>query len=336
MAEAQRALREGDGAEARGWLETAAEQAASGRPDHQALTLSNLGLALRKLGEWKGAISCYERSLRLAQASWLQGRVSNNLALLEHRLGRLPQARRRYTEALALCSAEPEDRLGVARVCVNLAWLHLQSDRATQAETLLKRARGLLPADASAEASRLEARFHLAATRLAAGQKKLAKAELEALQAFRAAQRLGSDEPWLQALVRAVLADVYSRQAAEQLGHELTRKDGERKRDRADELLVEVAARTPFEPGHPCYEAVDLLWLRAEHQVRMGRWEQADEELRRLLLTTVDMDGLDPAVTVRCWDRAAHVLRQLDQHELAAEAVRQGQLAAGLKPSAAG
>lgn len=306
------------------WLERALEQCQDLEPNRRALTLNNLGLMFRRIGDWEQALACYEQALQCAVEEWLRGRVVANLAVLEHRRGNLNQARKRYSEALSACES---DELATARVCINFSWLHLQQERTVQAETLLKRARALT--QNHPEEPTMECRLHLGNARLALAQKRLSKAEMEVLQAIRGAQKLDYFEPILHAQARAALANVYSLQASEQLDNPGTAADGEQRRQQADTLFEESLILLQDWGQKLSFEYVDASSLQVDHFIRMKQWERAEEALQTLLSLVSEMTGLDPQVRAGAWERAGTVLRQLGKSDLAREAVAEWQKITG-------
>jgi tetratricopeptide (TPR) repeat protein len=302
------------------WLERALEDCAHMEPNRRALTLNNLGLMFRRIGDWQQAIACYEQAMLAVQEDWLKGRIIANWAVLEHRQGRLNEARRRYSEALTICGA---DELAVARVCINFSWLHLQQERTVQAETLLKRARSLT--QNHPEDPVMQSRLHLGAARLALHQKRLAKAEMEVLQGIRLAQKLDYFEPVLHAQARAALGNVYSLQAVEQLDQPTTQKDGEQRRGQAQVLFQESLMLLLDWGQKLSYEFVDAAALQVDHFIRLQMWNDAEIALQEALSVVTEMTGLDPQIRAGTWERAAKVLVQLGKHELAKRALKEFQ-----------
>jgi tetratricopeptide (TPR) repeat protein len=285
--------------------------------------MNNLGVLFRRMHDADQAVSCFEQALDGCEEPWLRGRIFSNWAVLEHRRGQLTVARRCYQDALNCCSEPPEDELAVARICLNFAWLHLQQDRQVQADTLLKRARLLV--QQHPEDSLLECRLHLGLARSAQVQKRLAKAEIEILQAIRVAQKLGYFEPIVHSQARARLADCYSLQALGQLDNPDTVKDGQERSQQA-EILFSEALSILVDWGHRhSFEYVETLSLQVDHWVRTRQWHPADESLQRLLAMVTEMTTLETTFKARAWERAALVLRQLEQFELADLATQQFQ-----------
>ena len=297
------------------WLEQALRDCEHQAPDRRSLVMNNLGVLFRRVHDADSAVSCFEKALDGCQEAWLRGRIFANWAVLEHRRGQLIPARRYYQDALLCCSEPVEDELAVPRICLNFAWLHLQQDREVQADTLLKRARLLV--QKHPDDHLLECRLHLGLARLAQSQKRLAKAEVEILQAVRVAQKLGYFEPIVHSQARASLAHCYSLQAEEQLANSDTHQDGQERRDQAETLFTESLALLQDWGHRHSFEYVETLSLQVDHFMRMKLWAQAEEVLQKLLAMVTEMQTLETSIRVSAWERAAAVLRQLEQFELA-------------------
>jgi tetratricopeptide (TPR) repeat protein len=319
----------------RQWLEHALREATSEGPARQALVLNNLGVFYRRLHEPRRAEECFEKAWSLAQsrcgaqAQTLQGRILANWAVLDHRQGRLIEARRRYQDSLLMCSEPVEDELAVARICLNLSWLHLQQDRLAQATTLLNRARGV--AQKYPRELQLWAYLHLGSGRLALAEKRLAKAEMETLLAVRQSQKLAHFDPLLQAQTRAALANVYSLQARTQLDLAETNREGLSKSEEADRLFCQALDMLDDWGVPISFEYLESLSLRVDHLIRVQKFSLAEQQLQRLLVMLTEMDNLDPAFQMRAWERAAEVLARLGQTEMAAAARLQCEALSGKK-----
>lgn len=300
------------------WLGRALDQSPLEDSEQRSLVLNNLGVHYRRFHRLDRARECFEKAFYWSETPWLRGRILANWAVLEHRGGDLKSARKRYQEALLLCSEYAEDPLAVARICVNLAWLHLQQDRAVQTESLLKRAKGLI--SDFPEEIQLESRIWLGFGRLDLTQKRLAKAEAAVLSALRAAQRMNSFDPLLHAQARAGLAQVFSHQAEGLLDGRDTHGAGLEKAAQAEGLFGE-AEDLLEDSGLPVnFERLDLLGLHIDHYIRVKAWSKAEVPLQRLLGLVEKMPFLDPTLRSRVWEKAAEVLRRLEQRELAAAA----------------
>lgn len=297
------------------WLEQALLECQSQDPARRCLVYNNMGVLFRRVHDTEQAVHCFEQALEGCEEPWLRGRIFANWAVLEHRGGNLTAARRYYQDALNCCSEPVEDELAVARICLNFAWLHLQQDRFLQADSLLKRARALV--QNHPEDSLLECRLHLGLARSAQAQKRLAKAEQEVLQAIRVAQKLGFFEPIVNSQARSALAHCYSLQALGQLDNPDTCKDGRERCEHA-EVLFEEALTLLSDWGHRLsFEYVEAVSLHVDHWIRMKKWVQAEESLQKLLAMVNEMKTLETGFKASAWERAALVLRQLDQKELA-------------------
>ena len=303
------------------WLEQALRDCENQDPHRRCLVMNNMGVLFRRLHDTDQAVHCFERALEGCQEPWLRGRIFANWAVLEHRRGQLNQARRYYQDALTGCSEPPEDELAAARICLNFAWLHLQQDRQVQADTLLKRARQLV--QLHPEDSLLECRLHLGLARSAQAQKRLAKAEIEILQSIRVAQKLGYFEPIVHSQARASLANCYSLQAVSQLDNPDTRQDGVERSQQAEVLFAEALSLLVDWGHRHSFEYVEAISLQVDHWIRMKQWQQAEDSLQKLLAMVTEMTTLETTFKASAWERAALVLRQLEQHELADLAVQQ-------------
>ena len=289
-------------------------------PVKRCLLLNNLGIYHRKSGDPEKAVRFFEQALQECSTSWLRGRIFANWGVLEHHRGNLVAARRLYQDALNCCSQPVEDEKAVARLCINFARLHIQQDRTVQADTLLRRARGLVakyPDDAM-----LECRLHLALGRAAMAGKRLSKAEVDFTQAIRVVQKLDYFEPVLLAQTRAALADCYSIQAFAQMDGAATQKDGRDRIDEAENLFGEALDLLDDAEQGRGLEYIETLSLAVDHSVRTGRWETAEMRVQKLLELVTATEHLEIGLRISAWERATQILRQVGKTELAERAQR--------------
>lgn len=289
-------------------------------PLKRCLLLNNMGVYHRKNGNPEKAVRFFEQALQSCEPSWLRGRIFANWGVLEHRRGNLVVARRLYQDALNCCSQPVEDEKAVVRLCINFAWLHVQQDRAVQADTLLRRARGLVakyPDDAM-----LECRYHLAMGRSAVAGKRLAKAEVDFVQAIRVVQKLDFFEPVLLAQCRAALANCYSVQAFGQLDASDTKRDGIERGEQAENLFQEALELLECADQSSSLEYIETLSLAVDHSIRTGDWEQAEQRVQRLLELVTALEHLEIGLRISAWERATQILRQVGKTQLAERAQR--------------
>ncbi|MBX3166496.1 MAG: tetratricopeptide repeat protein [Candidatus Eremiobacteraeota bacterium] len=289
-------------------------------PVKRCLLLNNLGLYHRKNGNPEKAARFFEQALQDCQPSWLRGRIFANWGVLEHRRGNLVAARRLYQDALNCCSQPVEDEKAVVRLCINFARLHVQQDRGVQADTLLRRARGLVakyPDDAM-----LECRYHLAMGRAAMAGRRLAKAEVDFVQAIRVVQKLDYFEPVLLAQCRSELANCYSLQAFGQLDVSETKKDGLERGDQAENLFCEALELLEGAEQSQSLEYIEALSLAMDHSVRTGQWENAETRVQKLLERVTATEHLEIGIRISAWERATLILRQVGKPQLAERAQR--------------
>jgi len=285
----------------------------------RAVVLNNLGMLFRKIADLDQAEACFEQALECQPEAGLAGRIRANWAVLQHRRGHFRAARKLYQEALVLCSEPSEDELAVARICLNFSWLHLQQGRKAQAETMIKRARGIVQSLPEQEV--LQSRLHLGLGRCALEQGRLTKAEVELLQAIRVAQRMRQFDPIIHSQARALLAQIYSRQAVEQLAQKHTEQDGQKRCNQAEMLFVESLMMLDDWGQKLTLEYAENLSLQVDHWIRLQDWERAEIWLQKLLLLAGEMKSLDAQMKASAWERASKVLHQLHKHELAAQAL---------------
>ena len=301
------------------WLKHAMPECQSD-PVKRCLLLNNMGVYHRKNGNPDKAVRFFEQALQDCEPSWLRGRIFSNWGVLEHRRGNLVAARRLYQDALNCCSQPVEDEKAVVRLCINFAWLHVQQDRGVQADTLLRRARGLVarfPDDAM-----LECRYHLAMGRSAMAGKRLAKAEVDFVQAIRVVQKLDFFEPVLLAQCRAALANCYSVQAFGQLDASDTKRDGLERGDQAENLFQEALELLEGADQANSLEYVEALSLAVDHSIRTGHWEEAESRVQRLLELVTALEHLEIGLRISAWERATHILRQVGKTQLSERAQR--------------
>ncbi|ODT57099.1 hypothetical protein ABS71_20695 [bacterium SCN 62-11] len=279
-----------------------------------------MGVYHRKTGTPETAVRFFEQALQDCDPSWLRGRVFANWGVLEHRRGNLVAARRLYQDALNCCSQPLEDEKAVVRLCINFAWLHVQQDRGVQADTLLRRARSLMakyPDDAM-----LECRYHLAMGRAAMAGKRLAKAEVDFVQAIRVVQKLDFFEPVLLAQCRAALANCYSVQAFGQLDGSETRRDGMERGEQAENLFQEAFELLEGADQADSLEAIEALSLAVDHSIRTAHWEAAETRVQKLLELVTALEHLEIGLRISAWERATQILRQVGKSQLAERAQR--------------
>lgn len=309
------------------WLEQALAECQQVAPERRVVTLNNLAILFRRVHDYQQAMACYEQALEMLEelpgVVWLRGRVLANLAALEHRRGELIPARARYQEALEVCSDPVVDELAVAHIAVNLALLHLQQDRSTQAETLLRRARSMFQHHPDQQF--LEARYHLVQARLAIFQKRLTKAEMEALQAIRMAQKLPTFDPVLQSQARAALAQIYSRGALSEAEQLQVAGDNTQRREQADVLFEEALTLLEDHGLSQALEYLEALSLRLDHEIRIQNWQRAEATALQLLTRMETFEALDPDFRARAWERASKALGKLGKVEEAQVAHQQWQ-----------
>lgn len=289
-------------------------------PVKRCLLLNNMGLYHRKSGNPDKAVRFFEQALQECEPSWLRGRIFANWGVLEHRRGNLVAARRLYQDALNCCSQPVEDEKAVVRLCINFARLHVQQDRGVQADTLLRRARGLVakyPDDAM-----LECRYHLAMGRAAMAGKRLAKAEVDFVQAIRVVQKLDYFEPVLLAQCRSALANCYSVQAFGQLDTSETRRDGRERCEQAETLFLESLELLEGADQVQSLEYIETLSLAMDHSIRTGKWETAEVRVQRLLELVTATEHLEIGIRISAWERATQILRQVGKPQLAERAQR--------------
>lgn len=289
-------------------------------PIKRCLLLNNMGIYHRKNRDPEKAVRFYEQALQECSASWLRGRIFANWGVLEHHRGNLVAARRLYQDALNCCSQPVEDEKAVARLCINFARLHIQQDRTVQAETLLRRARGLVaryPDDAM-----LECRLYLALGRAAMAGKRLSKAEVDFTQAIRVVQKLDYFEPVMLAQTRAALADCYSIQAFAQMDGLGAKNEGRERVDEADNLFSEAIDLLEDAEQRHSSEYLETLSLAVDHSVRTGCWETAEERVQKLLELVTATEQLEFGIRISAWERATQILRQVGKTELAERAQR--------------
>lgn len=289
-------------------------------PVKRCLLLNNMGVYHRKSGNPEKAVRFFEQALQDCELGWLRGRIFANWGVLEHRRGNLVAARRLYQDALNCCSEPLEDEKAVVRLCINFAWLHVQQDRGVQADTLLRRARSLVakhPEDAM-----LECRYHLAMGRAAMAGKRLAKAEMDFLQASRVVQKLDYFEPVLLAQCRSALANCYSVQAFGQLDASDTKKDGLERGEQAENLFQEALELLEGADQARSLEFVEALSLAVDHSIRTGQWDSAEERVQQLLELVTSLEHLEIGIRISAWERATRILRQVGKLQLAERAQR--------------
>lgn len=309
------------------WLEQALSDCQQQAPERRVVTLNNLAILYRRAHDYQQAMACYEQALAMLEdlpgVLWLRGRVLANLAALEHRRGELIQARARYQEALETCSDPVLDELAVAHIAVNLALLHLQQERVPQAETLLRRARSMFQHHPGQHF--LEARYHLAQSKLAIYQRRLTKAEMEALQAIRMAQKLATFDPVLQSQARVTLAQIYSRGALSEAEQLQVAGEGSERREQADVLFEEALALLEDYGLSGALEYLEGLSLRLDHEIRIQHWQRAEATALNLLTRMGAFEALDTDFQARAWERASKALGKLGQVEEAQAAHQQWQ-----------
>ncbi len=289
-------------------------------PVKRCLLLNNMGLYHRKSGNPEKAARFFEQALQDCQPGWLRGRIFANWGVLEHRRGNLVAARRLYQDALNCCSQPVEDEKALVRLCINFARLHVQQDRGVQADTLLRRARSLVakyPDDAM-----LECRYHLAMGRAAMAGKRLAKAEVDFLQAIRVVQKLDFFEPVLLAQCRSALANCYSVQAFGQLDVSDTKKDGMERGEQAENLFLEALELLESADQASSLEYIETLSLATDHSIRTGKWETAEIRIQNLLELVTVIEHLEIGIRISAWERATQILRKVGKPELAERAQR--------------
>ena len=309
------------------WLEQAWLECQDQVPERRVVTLNNLAILFRRSHDYQQAMACYEQALEILESLpgviWLRGRVLANLAALEHRRGELIQARARYQEALEVCSDPIVDELAVAHIAVNLALLHLHQERVPQAETLLRRARSMFQHHPGQYF--LEARYHLAQSRLAIHQRRLTKAEMEALQAIRMAQKLPTFDPVLQSQARACLAQIYSRGALSEAEQLQVAGEATERREQADVLFEEALGLLEDHNVSNSLEYLEALSLRLDHEIRIQHWQRAEATALDLLTRMGAFESLDLEFQARAWERASKALGKLGRNEEAQTAQLQWQ-----------
>lgn len=118
-------------------------QRSTAREDRTAIArdLKNVGSALRRLGDYQGALAALTRSLEMQRAAGgeVQGSVYNNLADVFRDLGKSEQALRYYHDALAAFDRRG-DAMNAAHVRQTLATLALDRGDVRTAQPLLESA----------------------------------------------------------------------------------------------------------------------------------------------------------------------------------------------------
>lgn len=302
------------------WLEKCLEE-----PDlkHRGLFMHNLALLFRKIADYDQAEACLEQGLECSKEAWLRGRLTANYGVLELRRGRFTQARKRFQEALDLASELPEDTLAIIMTSLNFSHLQVKQGHLVQAESLVKRARGL--AQHYPDRLELQARVHLGVARVALAQDRLSRAEMELLQSIRKAQKMGHFEATLQAQARALLGEVYSRQAAELMRQNQMEKEAKERSEMAETLLEEARNSLRDWGLRMTLEYLECISAQADHWIRWQSWEKAEATLQRLATLCSEIRGVDRRLHASAWERAARVLHHLDRHDLALEATTQFQ-----------
>ncbi|MBX9401350.1 tetratricopeptide repeat protein [Lysobacter sp. BMK333-48F3] len=139
-----------------------------------ARDLSNVGAALRRLGDFRGALRSLTASLEIQRARGeISGAVLNNLADVYRELGETAPAMRYYRDALAAYRAKAEP-VEAAHVLETMAEVALDSGDARQAAAWLQEALTEYRADGNRV---YELRVHDGLTRVALSQGDIAQAQ---------------------------------------------------------------------------------------------------------------------------------------------------------------
>ncbi|WP_141233301.1 PAS domain-containing protein [Lysobacter firmicutimachus] len=139
-----------------------------------ARDLSNVGAALRRLGDFRGALRSLTASLDIQRARGeVSGAVLNNLADVYRELGETEPAMRYYRDALAAYRAKAEP-VEAAHVLETMAEVALDTGDARQASAWLQEALAAYRADGNRV---YELRVHDGLTRVALSQGDIAQAQ---------------------------------------------------------------------------------------------------------------------------------------------------------------
>jgi tetratricopeptide (TPR) repeat protein len=316
------------------------------QPLYGLIAINNVAVARRVNGDRQRAKELLENAVvkAISEPAWVepQAALLNNLGVIYHRQGQLGPARRYYQEALQIL-AEHTISLDISVGCLcNLADLNLQQSKATQAESLLKRARqlierqlGVAQSDDSKEPgdedlklagtaielsereqalAELQCRVQVGLGWVGVAQQRLARAEASFVAALRKGSRNTVRSRVLEARAQVGLADVYSRQSLA-----LTRAAG-------DDVEAGFAARTEKLEQAELFFTESLSLLTAlgdlgrhpyfegaasyiDHLIRSQRFEEADSWINSALPWLDTMYGGEHPTVLAYLENLVLVLR---------------------------
>ena len=309
---------------------------------------NDIGIALRRTGDLRGALEAFLASLERKRAAGDEalGALLNNLGDIYRELGDAESSRRRYDEALAAFEAAGRT-LDAAHARESLGQLAADAGDVAAAAQFYAQASGDYER-AGAAGDQLRLAALLARAALDAGDTAAASAQLERGVAL--ARRLGVPEPPALVVQRARLLRLSGRIDA---ARELARATLERAHDDSGariDLLHELAAASEAAGDYKTALADWRLWreadverLKAEHDRRLEqlrvRFDLAEKERR---IAALDADNRLRALEIerRAATQRATVLAALvgllliaaavwrwRQHERVQRAVRAAQLA---------
>jgi eukaryotic-like serine/threonine-protein kinase len=283
-----------------------------------AISLSNLAVVQRQRGQYDRAEDLSNIALRILQALESKGELMckalMNAACFFHEEGRLGEARRLFSKAIALAETGSLDSLLCQSLCL-FARLCSDQSKYSQAEILLNRVSSLDSDDPECRILYL-----LTYTQCSIRQDKLHRAE----QLLSDAEELLHERVQKQLLWKSSVLSLKgelraAQYQASQLVSGATDMDLAGKRRsviEAYEHSLDIREQV-LGPYHcSCGE---LLRKKAEFYFQLSEYHDCEELLRRALSISLSAKGPYNLETFRCLDLSGQVLRATSQHQDAEE-----------------